>query len=289
MNTSLHHAETSLGPVSYRQAGTGRRKILFFHGFPGSSAQISLFKQSIIDLDIEVLCFDRPGYNNTKIHTEKNIQNTLFEVLTISEDLIKLKNWNQVEIVAVSGGTPYGLSLALHRSHLVSQVHVVCGLGYLKNISIQNCFSFFKLLILKVLPQTPSFILKKIIAPDVKKTSQSSVQNKIFEIFYPRSKADAQVSSQTHIQQSVQLGLAESLRQNSYGPKNDSIVFLSDWGKNLDQIKTPVHFWHGTEDLVISPHVSEIMQQIIPGSRLTLIPQEGHLSLPIRQMSKILQ
>ena len=289
MNISLHHAETSLGPVSYRQAGTGRRKILFFHGFPGSSAQISLFNRSIIDLDIEVLCFDRPGYNNTKIHTAKNIQNTLSEVLTISQELIQLKNWNQVEIVTISGGTPYGLSLALHHPHLVSEVRVACGLGYLQNNFIRKYFSFLKLLTLKILPQTPSFILEKIIAPQVKKTPQSAAQNKIFEIFYPRSKADAQVSSQLHIQQSIQLGLAEALRQHSYGPKNDSIVFLSDWGKNLNQITVPVHFWHGTEDLVISPHVSEVMQQLTPDSKLTLVPQEGHLSLPIRQMNKILQ
>lgn len=289
MSTSLHLAETSLGLVSYRQNGNGKRKILFFHGFPGSSAQISLFNQSVIDLDIEVLCFDRPGYNNTKIHTAKNIQNTLSEVLTISQDLIKLKNWNQVEVVTVSGGTPYGLSLALHFPHLVSEVRVACGLGYLKNNSIRKHFSFLKLLILKILPQTPSFVLKKIIAPQVKTTTRSVAQNKIFEIFYPRSKADAQVSSQLHIQQSIQLGLSEALRQHSYGPKNDSIVFLSDWGKNLDKINVPVHFWHGTEDLVISSHVSEIMQQITPGSQLTLIPQEGHLSLPIRQMNKILQ
>jgi pimeloyl-ACP methyl ester carboxylesterase len=63
--------------VSYRKIGNGPRKILFFHGFPGSSSQIRLFESSLSLHSIEVLCFDRPCYNQTSFLSTDMMQETL--------------------------------------------------------------------------------------------------------------------------------------------------------------------------------------------------------------------
>ena len=55
--------------VSYRLRGSGSRRVLFFHGFFGSSAQIDFFDSVLADLDLQVLALDRPGYGESSAKT----------------------------------------------------------------------------------------------------------------------------------------------------------------------------------------------------------------------------
>ncbi|MBL7556440.1 MAG: alpha/beta hydrolase [Bdellovibrionaceae bacterium] len=102
-------AETSHGKVSYRRLGNGPRKILFFHGFPGSSKQIDIFKNEVEKLGLDVLCFDRPGYYHTEIKTS----DTLSVTTDIAMELVSMLGWTDFEIVTVSGGTPFGITIGL--------------------------------------------------------------------------------------------------------------------------------------------------------------------------------
>lgn len=284
MNLPLHFAETTLGRVSYRKLGEGSRKILFFHGFPGSSAQIQIFNNLVPSLDLEVICFDRPGYNGTHIQTNEMLKDTL----CICEELAKLHHWLQIEVVTLSGGTPYGLSLALQKPYLVSRCHIVCGLGYLNNPQVRKLFSFLKIFVLSILPKVPGSLLRRLISPEFKKNKASNKKNYLFEFFYPRSASDIEVTAQGSVAQSVQLALAEAFRFHSLGPQYDSQVFLSNWGAQLSTLQQPIHFWHGDTDFVIPHKVSQIMSQLIPQAELTIIANEGHLSLPIRHMKQVL-
>jgi len=49
--------------VSYRRLGSGSRKVLFFHGFPGSSAQVEPFRSFVDSLDLDIVYVDWPGYH----------------------------------------------------------------------------------------------------------------------------------------------------------------------------------------------------------------------------------
>jgi pimeloyl-ACP methyl ester carboxylesterase len=275
-------AQTSIGPVSYRLLGTGSRKLLFFHGFPGSSSQISLFNSNFKNLDLQVLCFDRPGYNQTDIKSKDSLKDTI----QISKELMQQLQWPQAEVIALSGGTPYGIALALQYPQLIKAVRVVCGLGYLRNPQIKKYFSFFSLTSMHLLPFVPGRLLQKIIVPT--KRTQSKKRSQVFEFFYPTSKSDQETIQARNLGENLDFALVEAMNLLGRGPKLDTKAFFSNWGQEIDQLKVPIHFWHGDEDLVISMNVSIIMSKLIPHAHFTAVPGEGHISLPTRKLGEIL-
>lgn len=270
--------------VSYRLLGKGDRKILFFHGFPGSSAQIALFQSSVEKQNLQVLCFDRPGYNLTDPSSTAELM--LADTIEIASRLTKEIGWEKFEVVVVSGGTPHGLTFTQRYSDRVSQVRVICGLGYIRHPEIKKHFKPMQIFSLKNLKYVPGSVLKKILTQtkDVKPEQRS----RFFEFFYPVSPADREAIIERALAKTFAATLAEAVIQNATGPKADSQVFLSDWGHELKSFNAPIHFWHGDEDLVISAEVSRLMSSLIPHAKMTLIANEGHVSLPLRKTDEIL-
>ncbi len=273
--------ELSQGPVSYRVIGTGARKILFYHGFPCSSSQVALFTSALKNNDVQILCFDRPGYNKTTWST----QDMLAQTVKISDEITSALQWTNFEVATVSGGTPYGITFASQFPNEVSCVRVICGLGFLQNPLVKIHFKKTQLFSLNYLRLVPGALLKQILnRPKSIKLSR----NPVFEFFYPTSASDRAVISGRTLGDALNFTLMEAVAQNAAGPIADSEVFLSDWGKNIASFKVPIHFWHGDEDLVIPYKVSEIMASLIPGAGFTLVPKEGHVSLPMKHAGEIL-
>lgn len=272
----------STGSVSYRLIGEGQRKIIFFHGFPGSSSQVSLFQSALKKQNLQVLCYDRPGYNQTTPAKE----NILETNLKITEELARQLGWENFEVVVVSGGTPYGLCFAQKFPAQVTNVRVVCGLGYIQHPQIKKFFRGLKLFYLSNIKLVPGKILAKILSSGSK--NHSPTRSRFFEFFYPTSKADRLVISEQALEDSMAFTMSEAAAQNAAGPIADSKVYLSKWGEQLDRFTVPIHFWHGDQDLVISSEVSKIMSSLIPHSSFSLLSGEGHISLPVRRLDEIL-
>lgn len=271
-------ADTSFGKVSYRRIGHGQRKVLFFHGFPGSSKQIDIFNSQLETHNLEVLCFDRPGYHHTRIKTA----NTLSLSIKIALELISELSWKEFELVAVSGGTPFAVSLALQNPHLVKNIRVVCGLGDLNLPAVRKNFSPLSFWGLKVLPVVPTALLKKALQINPGK------RNPVVDFFLPPSKADMEIALDRLVRDSLNQSLSEAMEQNFLGPKQDTYAFLSNWSTGIANLNIPIHFWHGDQDNVISNKISASMAPLFPGGKMTLVKDHGHISLPVALIGQIL-
>lgn len=282
----LQQIQTELGQVSYRRVGqkNGPRKILFFHGFPGSSSQIRIFESCAEVLGLDVVCFDRPGYNQTYIRSRDMLQDTV----KIARELTQQMGWNQFEIVTVSGGTPYGLNVALSFPESVSGVRVICGLGYLMHTSIRPLFPQRSLYGLQLLPYIPENVIRHAFQLATQAQNPAG-RSPIMRLFFPTSAADDESLRSHDAMPALQFNLREALTQNGLGPKQDAVVFTSHWGLRLQELKAPVAFWHGDDDVIIPYQVSEKMARLVPHAQYHLLRNEGHLSLPIRCSEKIMQ
>lgn len=272
-------ADTSQGRVSYRKLGHGKRKILFFHGFPGSSRQIDIFNSELQSQDLEVLCFDRPGYHHTQIKTADSLNVTL----KIAMELVSTLSWNKFEVVTVSGGTPFGIALALQNPDLVIAIRVISGLGDLSRPSVRKYFPALSIYGLKVLPVVPTRLIRNALHINPGK------RNPVIDFFLPPSKADLELAKNKEVRDSLNQSLSEALEQGFLGPKQDSPVFLANWSAGAAALKAPIHFWHGDLDNVISNKISESMAPLFPKGKMTLVKNHGHLSLPITLIGQILK
>lgn len=281
----LQQIQTELGQVSYRRVGNnGPRKVLFFHGFPGSSSQIRIFESFAAAQGLDVVCFDRPGYNETYIRSRDMLRDTV----KVARDLTLHLGWEQFEIATVSGGTPYGLNVALSFPENVRCVRVICGLGYLMHKSIRPLFPQRSLFGLQLLPYIPEKVIRN--AFQLATKAQNPVERSpLIRFFFPTSVADDESLRHSDAVPALQFSLREALTQNGLGPKQDAAVFTSHWGLRLHELKVPVAFWHGDDDVIIPDQVSEQMALLVPHARYYRLENEGHLSLPIRCTEKIMQ
>lgn len=268
--------------ISYRQMGQGSRRILFFHGFPGSSIQIELFRPHHEHHGLEVLCVDRPGYNRTQSAGSDQFAQTL----AVVEGVLAEHGWSEFEIVSVSGGTPFAFHIGRALGARVRQVTVVCGLGPVGTSAFHGVLSGTSIASLKLLPWLPGKPLRSLM--DRVASNHSGKRPWFFSLLMPVSGADRECMADPALTTSLQLGLRESVEQNGLGPQLDARAFLSDWSYGLPELRGQVSFWHGEEDRLIPPRMARLAHERVPGSRLVFVPGEGHYSLPIRQMGRIL-
>jgi len=74
-------------------------------------------------------------------------------------------------------------------------------------------------------------------------------------------------------------GMKEGFRQGGNGPAQDDIIINSSWGFRLDEIQTRFDVWQGEVDRNVPMNQGEYQHELLPDSRLTILPGQAHLYL----------
>jgi pimeloyl-ACP methyl ester carboxylesterase len=71
------------------------------------------------------------------------------------------------------------------------------------------------------------------------------------------------------------------------GWRDDDLAFVRDWGFEPASIGVPVSVWQGDQDLMVPPSHGRWLIRRLPGARDHRYPDEGHLSLAVGAMDRI--
>jgi len=71
------------------------------------------------------------------------------------------------------------------------------------------------------------------------------------------------------------------------GWRDDDLAFAKPWGFELDAIERPVAVWQGGEDRMVPMAHGEWLADHIPGASKHLYPDEGHLSLGVSALHRV--
>jgi pimeloyl-ACP methyl ester carboxylesterase len=83
-------------------------------------------------------------------------------------------------------------------------------------------------------------------------------------------------------------GTIAALRHGVYGWLDDDLAFIRPWGFDLEAISRPVTIWQGAQDLMVPLAHGEWLAAHVPGARVHLLPDHGHLSLALAHYGQLL-
>jgi pimeloyl-ACP methyl ester carboxylesterase len=81
--------------------------------------------------------------------------------------------------------------------------------------------------------------------------------------------------------------LRRSVSTGIAGWRDDDLAFTREWGFDVSTIGVPVSVWQGGQDLMVPPAHGRWLAERIPTVRDHLLPAEGHLSLAVGALDRI--
>jgi pimeloyl-ACP methyl ester carboxylesterase len=73
--------------------------------------------------------------------------------------------------------------------------------------------------------------------------------------------------------------IQEGYRQGWQGPAQDDILINSPWGFNIEEIQVRIDIWQGGLDKNVPVNQEQYQHELIPNSRLTVLPDQAHVYL----------
>jgi pimeloyl-ACP methyl ester carboxylesterase len=198
--------------------------------------------------------------------------------------------WDRFEIFAVSGGTPLGLHLAHALGARVIRTTVACGLGPLGDPRASRLMSRKARTVLSLIPRIPAVLLERTIARSSLKSAAALKRDSLLvRVMFDASPADLEVLAHEAVLISLARAKGEAFAQGGAGPQADALSYFTPWEWELPRFSGTVRFFHGKADRVIPPTMASFMAGQIPGAELHLIEGEGHFSLPVRHLARMLE
>ena len=281
--TDLTHQLPDGRTIGYAEYGQPDGRPFFYcHGFPGSRAECSIIHDVAESCGIRLISPDRPGYGLSSVNSGR----TLLEWPEDLRSLADALNLESFSIIGMSGGGPYGLACAYVLAERIDSCHIVAGLGPVFINSVRRDMTAPGRIGFKLARQSLT-LFKTLYARPMQALSRSAPETLIRMMAVGMCSNDHKALSRTIVRRQLSNSLRETFRQGIQGSLDDAQIYTKDWGFNLGDISCPVQLWHGDADRIVPASHSSYMHSKISNSKLSIIPKEGHFSLPINHADKI--
>ena len=216
---------------------------------------------------------DRPGYGYSDPWAEASLLDCAGDLVRVADDL----GLERFAALGFSGGAPYVLALGVLVPERLRRVAVVCGLGMLDRPGALEGMS----------EDDVEEIMMARGAPDELATARGEAARAIREdpegIFAGLSEelpeADRRALESPEVRAVLIETFREAVRQGARGWIDDELRQVRSWPFRLEELSgVDVRLHHGEADLLVPAHHAKHLAEGIPGSRLQLYQDEGHLS-----------
>jgi pimeloyl-ACP methyl ester carboxylesterase len=175
--------------------------------------------------------------------------------------------------LGISGGGPYAAACASKLPDRLTCAGIVSSLapfdvpGAIASMGRRNRLAFQLVQRLSVLRR----ILMARVAWSVSRRPERILESGV------TAAADTQYLDRPNVRKILEQSLREAFRAGSRGPAWEMGLYSQPWGFRLEEIRVPVHLWHGEDDVNAPISMGRYLATSIPGCRATFYPGEAHL------------
>lgn len=269
--------------LSYAEYGAPRGEVMFyFHGWPSSHVQGSLFDASAKKLGIRLICPDRPGIGQSDFQPHRTLADWP-DTLTQLAAHVGADNYH---VLGWSGGGPYVLITALRMPKRLLSASIICGAPPLKFLGDRDMFWLYRVMI-QLRHYFPT-VLGSVLwlgGKVAKGTPQKAPLRWLMKLL---GQEDRRVLHLPGIYDVVRDATLGALNRGARSVIADADIYLNEWGFEISQIAFPIRFWHGKQDKNIAWSYTERIASLLPDASTFWSEIDGHYSMPITHAEQIL-
>ncbi len=267
------------------EAGPEDGELVLFHtGTPGSRRVFERQLEQGAERGLRHVTCSRPGYEGSDRCPGRSFADSVAE----SEAIVDALGVDRFYTLGVSGGGAPALACAALLSERVRSVASVSALGprqgegldWLRDAADDNHREFAQLEAGEA--ELRQFIEE--VGAEWRKIRTVQQLNEGLGGYL--CEADRNLSMEFKLYQVA--GCQQIDPADVWGWFDDDWALWKEWGFDLAAITAPVTIWQGGEDRFVPPQNGEWLAAHIPGAKLRLLPEEGHLSMVDRHYGEIL-
>lgn len=247
--------------------------VFFIHGTPGSR----LFHPPddvTQRLGVRLICAERPGYGDSTFQPNRRLLDWAKDTASLA-DALKL---DKFAVVGHSGGGPHTLACAYALPGRITAAGLIAGAGPMDAPNATEGMIFINWLGFKVgryLPWSAWYLMVKGMMREIAADPAKAI-DRDKDTWPP---ADREILTNPEIRELCIRSDMESYRHGLLAYAWDARLLTRPWGFRLEEVKVPVHLWHGTEDNSTTLAMARTMAGKIPNGKLTICEGEAHMLL----------
>lgn len=225
--------QTARGPVSYLDVGEGP-VVLALHGAMGGFDQSAILARLAVGDGYRIIAPSRPGFPGTPRTAPSGPQAQAERMLALL-DALKIET---CAVIAISGGGPCAIHIALRASLRCSALVLVSTVSGANPVEIPRRFAAFKMI--ARIPGLPRLLKKAALRGSEARLVRSFPDPQVRE----RVVRDPETWA---LYQTLNAGMFNQLPQRLTGSEDDFVVTAST-DFPLEDVRVPTLIVHGTED-----------------------------------------
>ena len=258
--------------------------VLAHSGTPSSGRLFAALLDAGAERGLRHVSYARPGYADSSRNAGRSVADCTADVEAIADQL----EIERFHTVGSSGGGPHALACAALLPDRVLSAATVggCapydaeGLDWLAGMGAENVEE------LELAERGPDAL-----QPWLEREAEAMVQaspEELREILGDLVSDPDRAALTGSFSQHLYSSMCESFKRGVWGWLDDDIAFVRPWAFDLDAIQVPVTVWHGSQDRFVPVAHGEWLSEHVPGARVRLLSDHGHLSLAVAHYGEVL-
>jgi len=258
--------------------------LLFHHGTPSSCVPTRTLTDAVHRLGLRFVTMSRPGYGASTRCPRRRVVDVVADTAAVLDAV----GAERCMVAGWSGGGPHALACGARLADRVTAVLVIAGaapygvegLDFLEGMGADNVIEFGHAFqgeeALRSSLDEQRAHLRQTTAPEIVAALSSLLP------------AVDRAMMTGEFGEDMAASFHEALRLGVDGWLDDDLAFVQPWGFALDDVVAPTVLWQGSEDLMVPIAHGRWLAQHVPGVVAHLEEGEGHLSIAIGAIDRML-
>ena len=247
--------------------------LVWMHGTPGARRQVPLeARVHAAEQGLRIIGIDRPGIGSSTSHLYREVADWTPDL----ELLLDALSVDRLRMIGLSGGVPYALAAAAAFPDRVEAVGVLGGVA--PTVGPDAVSGGLLQLAARLAPALTVGRVPVGIALTQGIRLARPVAGRVLDAYAAvQPPGDKALLRRPELRAMFVDDLLHGSRWQTLAPLHDLVLLARDWGFALEEVRTPVRWWHGDADHIVPlAHARHVVTRL-PDARLSIIPGESHL------------